>query len=86
MTTFTKAPLDPIFWLHHCNIDRLWEAWLRRATTNKNPTDPTWLTASFAFHDSTGAVVNMIPSQVLNTRLPPLSYEYDDTSDPLAAP
>jgi tyrosinase len=24
------AALDPIFWLHHCNIDRLWEAWLSR--------------------------------------------------------
>lgn len=22
------AGLDPIFWLHHCNIDRLWEAWM----------------------------------------------------------
>ncbi len=21
------AALDPIFWLHHCNIDRLWEVW-----------------------------------------------------------
>lgn len=22
------AGLDPIFWLHHCTIDRLWEAWI----------------------------------------------------------
>jgi tyrosinase len=21
------SPLDPIFWLHHCNIDRLWAEW-----------------------------------------------------------
>lgn len=21
------SPLDPIFWLHHCNIDRLWAQW-----------------------------------------------------------
>jgi hypothetical protein len=25
------AALDPIFWLHHANIDRLWEVWLQRA-------------------------------------------------------
>jgi tyrosinase len=25
------AGLDPIFWLHHCNIDRLWEAWMNTA-------------------------------------------------------
>src|SRR6185503_18384924 len=28
MTGFNFAGLDPIFWLHHCNIDRLWEAWM----------------------------------------------------------
>jgi tyrosinase len=22
------AALDPIFWIHHCNVDRLWAAWL----------------------------------------------------------
>jgi len=21
------SPSDPIFWLHHCNVDRLWESW-----------------------------------------------------------
>ncbi len=26
------AALDPVFWVHHCNIDRLWAAWM---------TDPT---------------------------------------------
>jgi tyrosinase len=25
------SPLDPIFWLHHCNVDRLWDEW--RGTT-----------------------------------------------------
>lgn len=30
------AGLDPIFWLHHCNIDRLWEAWM--ATPGKRMT------------------------------------------------
>jgi tyrosinase len=24
------AGLDPIFWIHHCNIDRLWSAWMSR--------------------------------------------------------
>ena len=23
-----QSPLDPIFWLHHANIDRLWSAWV----------------------------------------------------------
>src|SRR5262249_6618805 len=24
------SPNDPVFWLHHCNIDRLWAVWQRR--------------------------------------------------------
>ncbi|MHA7774297.1 tyrosinase family protein [Roseibium sp. M-1] len=36
------AALDPIFWLHHCNIDRLWEAWMQ--TPGKTMVhDPRWL-------------------------------------------
>lgn len=23
----TSSPNDPVFWLHHCNIDRLWVKW-----------------------------------------------------------
>jgi tyrosinase len=36
------AGLDPLFWLHHCNIDRLWEAWM--STPGKTMVrDPRWL-------------------------------------------
>jgi len=29
MSSFQHAPFNPIFWLHHCNIDRLYEAWIQ---------------------------------------------------------
>ncbi len=35
------AALDPIFYLHHANIDRLWASW--NQTGNVNPTDTDWL-------------------------------------------
>jgi tyrosinase len=36
------AGLDPLFWLHHCNIDRMWEAWM--STPGKSMVrDPRWL-------------------------------------------
>lgn len=28
------SPLDPIFWLHHNNIDRLWDSWLALGNSN----------------------------------------------------
>jgi tyrosinase len=87
MSAFTQAALDPIFWLHHCNIDRLWEVWIQRDKANKNPSDVAWLDAGgkpFKFHDSTGGTAgDLTPRQVLQSRVAPLLYEYDDTSDPL---
>jgi tyrosinase len=34
------AALDPIFYLHHSNIDRMWAVW---NTVHPNPTVPAWL-------------------------------------------
>jgi hypothetical protein len=38
MSNPSTAGLDPIFWLHHSNVDRLWESWLQ-AAGHVNPTD-----------------------------------------------
>jgi tyrosinase len=51
----TFSPLDPIFWLHHCNIDRLYSDWLSRPG-HKPPVDkPAWRDKSFNdFFDAAG--------------------------------
>ena len=87
MSSFMQAALDPIFWLHHCNIDRLWEVWIQRDKANQNPDDTAWLDAVFKFHDSTGGTNgDLTPRKVMQTRKAPLLYEYDDTTDPVAKP
>lgn len=35
------SPVDPIFFLHHSNIDRLWHIWTRKQIKNNLPTVPT---------------------------------------------
>jgi tyrosinase len=85
MGSFDTAALDPIFWLHHANIDRLWNVWLKRDTNHQNPPDSTWLTGlKFEFHDAGKNVVAMTCSQVANSTASPLSYQYEDESDPIA--
>ncbi len=39
------SPLDPIFWLHHCNIDRLWADWNSKG--NSNSGDSLWRDFTF---------------------------------------
>lgn len=48
------SPHDPVFWLHHCNIDRLWGIWMRgRTTAERYTADP----ALPAFQQPTGTMV-----------------------------
>lgn len=53
MSTFATAGLDPIFWLHHCNVDRLWEAWLAQGGGRANRADAAWQDREFEFFDET---------------------------------
>lgn len=73
------AALDPIFWLHHCNIDRLWEAWRSQGPAFANPDDPAWLTAvSFPMHDGEGTAFSFTAADMLDTTAVLHGYTYDD--------
>ncbi len=63
------AAQDPIFWLHHCNIDRLWASW--NSAGFKNPQ----LNQIFTFVDGTGTVVTANIKDFLD--IAPLGYSYD---------
>lgn len=76
MSSVSSAAKDPVFWLHHCNVDRLWEEWLRKCGGRANPTDNPWLTKTYTFFDENGTAVNMSGSQVVNTSTQ-LNYRYD---------
>jgi hypothetical protein len=54
MGDFATAGLDPIFWAHHCNVDRVWWLWLNQGGGRSNPVDPAWLTQSYPFIDTQG--------------------------------
>lgn len=73
------AGLDPIFWLHHANIDRLWQEWLNKGG-RFNPTNTAWLDFTFDFHDQEGNTVDMKCSDVLDTRKVLSGYTYEGTA------
>ena len=36
MLSITTAPTDPVFWMHHAEIDRIWAEW-QTANPGQNP-------------------------------------------------
>jgi tyrosinase len=78
------AAQDPIFWLHHANIDRVWWQW-EQAQTHKDPTDPKWTTPSFSFFDVGGASVSKTGADVEHTETQ-LDYTYDTAPKAPKAP
>jgi N-acetylneuraminic acid mutarotase len=73
MAEFSTVGGDPMFYLHHANIDRLWESWNRLG--NKNPTDRAYLDRAFAYGDRSGKRVDLPVSA--GDRTAQLGYEYD---------
>lgn len=75
------SPLDPIFWLHHCNVDRLWAQW--QAAGNTTPA----LSGNYA-----GQFVNAAGSSVTNATstnalsVSNFNYNYDLLTTATVAP
>ncbi len=73
MGTVPWAANDPIFWMHHCNIDRLWASWNKGNC--KNPTYTAWLNQQFTFADISG---NKVVATVKDFNdVSQLGYTYD---------
>lgn len=77
MSRFETAARDPIFWLHHANLDRVWEAWLQLGQGRSNPTAGQWLTQSFTI-GSAANVTTLTVGEVVHTADAPLSYRYSE--------
>jgi tyrosinase len=93
------AALDPIFYLHHCNLDRLWESWNTFPTGKPsvdpsdwlNPSDPKWLDGppsvgerEFALPNPDGSKWVYTPAEMRD--ITTLGYTYDDLTPGAVTP
>ena len=74
------AANDPIFWLHHGNIDRVWDRWLNLGDGRKNPGTEDFLDKEYSFANECGDTVTIRVRDYIDSYC--LGYRYDDVCSP----
>ncbi len=92
MASFFTAGLDPVFWMHHANVDRLWETYARDlghgypfpdgrpAGQLAGEAFDSWTQREFRFLRSDGSVKAWTAPDVLDTET--LGYTYESITRP----
>ena len=85
MGNVPTAAADPVFFLHHCQIDRLWASWqsytgttMTFASTSGNanvPTQAEWNAQSWSFVDGKGNLVKQSAPSAMDVKT--MGYRYD---------
>lgn len=79
MSEVATAAFDPIFWMHHSNIDRIWQQWTNspngKQVLLQELQKVPW---QYVFYDENGKKVEYTIEQVVDM-LYTMDYDYDDT-------
>ncbi|MBL0145623.1 MAG: tyrosinase family protein [Chitinophagaceae bacterium] len=84
----SKSAEDPLFWIHHANIDRLWQKWLNMGEGRADPdsiANAFWWNKTFKFYDSSG-IVKIFKGKDVIKIADLLHVEYDDVPLPNVYP
>jgi tyrosinase len=74
------SPNDPIFYLNHCNVDRIWEAWMVRTGGRTYIPDGTPANGNSPGHNLHDPMVTLIDQSLTPARVldPAQWYDYDN--------
>lgn len=76
MATFTESGFDTVFYGHHGNCDRIWDAWQAHHKDNKLPAEEEWLEKKLYATDGNGRPVDFKIKELLNSE--DLGYKFEN--------
>lgn len=77
-----RSPTDPIFWLHHANVDRLWVAWVNAGAGRRMPAPTQSYWSGYHIYTSS---LKLRRSSTYGTRTS-LGYSYQNETFPSRLP
>ncbi|XP_023741650.1 polyphenol oxidase I, chloroplastic [Lactuca sativa] len=81
MGNFYSAGYDPLFYVHHANVDRMWKIWKDLGIKgHTEPTSTDWLDASYVFYDENEELVRVYNRDSVN--MTAMGYDYERSEIP----
>ncbi|KAK4338112.1 hypothetical protein RND71_042599 [Anisodus tanguticus] len=80
MGNFYSAGLDPVFYCHHANVDRMWSEWKQIGGKRKDLTQKDWLNSEFFFYDENRNPFRVKVRDCLDTKK--MGYDYAPMATP----
>nr|GEX34811.1 putative domain, di-copper centre, polyphenol oxidase [Tanacetum cinerariifolium] len=78
MGNFYSAGYDPVFYVHHANVDRMWKLWKDLGIPgHSEPTADDWLNASYVFYDENENLVRVYNKDSVN--IDKLKYDFAES-------
>ncbi|OIT18685.1 PREDICTED: polyphenol oxidase E, chloroplastic-like [Nicotiana attenuata] len=80
MGNFYSAGLDPVFYSHHANVDRMWNEWKALGGKRRDLTDKDWLNSEFFFYDENRDPWRVKVRDCLDSKK--MGYDYEPKATP----
>ncbi|XP_049378452.1 polyphenol oxidase E, chloroplastic-like [Solanum stenotomum] len=80
MGNFYSAALDPVFYCHHANVDRMWKVWNGLGGKRRDIIDTDWLNSEFFFYDENKNPYRVRVGDCLDTKK--MGYDYAPAAIP----
>nr|ADY18409.1 chloroplast polyphenol oxidase precursor [Solanum melongena] len=78
MGNFYSAALDPVFYCHHSNVDRMWNEWKQIGGKRRDLSQKDWLDSEFFFYDENKNPYLVKVRDCLDTKK--MGYDYAPSS------